>query len=156
MSGSPTKTASVTVAENGQGRYAHTADDGRHQWPVDEPVETGGGDTGPMPYEILLSALGACTSITVRMYAERKEWPLTRISVRLTHRKEKAESLGVPPTTPMGTVDVIERHIALEGDLTDEQRQRMIEIANKCPVHRTLSLGAGAVVNTFDESGAAT
>jgi len=120
----------VTVEENGQGRYQQAIQAGAHRLLADEPVDMGGGDAGPAPYDFLLAALGACTSITLRMYAERKALPLTRISVTLHH--EKVEIDGQ-------LVDRIERRITLEGDLSEELRARMLEIAGKCPVHRTLS-----------------
>lgn len=111
---------------------------GRHRIQADEPVEAGGGDAGPNPYDLLLAALGACTSMTLRMYAIRKRWPLEDIRVRLMHGKIHAEDcLGCE--TKEGLVDRIEREIVLVGNLTDEQRQRLLEIANKCPVHRTLT-----------------
>ena len=120
----------VVVAENGQGRYQQDVMVGQHHLLADEPVEAGGADAGPAPFEYLQAALGSCTSMTVRMYAERKEWPLTRISVALTHEKVDFEG---------SKRDLINRTITLEGDLTQEQRQRLLDIANKCPVHRALS-----------------
>lgn len=90
----------------------------------------GGEDAGPAPFDYLLAALGACTSMTLRMYAEIKKLPLTAISVELTHEKIEVEGKG--------KIDRIERNIALTGDLTAEQRTRLLEIANKCPMHRTL------------------
>ena len=97
-----------------------------HRWLADEPESLGGADEGPAPMEMVMAGLGACTSMTLRMYAKRKEWALEKVTVDLRHVKgEKgAES--------------IERHIHIEGNLDDEQRQRLLEIANKCPVHRTL------------------
>jgi uncharacterized OsmC-like protein len=111
---------------------------GRHRFQADEPVDAGGCDAGPNPYELLLAALGACTSMTLRMYANRKQWPLEDVRVRLTHRRMHAEDcLGCE--TKEGLVDRIEREIWLVGKLTDEQRHRLLEIASKCPVHRTLT-----------------
>lgn len=121
----------LTVSENGAGRYQQTVRSGRHELKADEPVAAGGEDAGLAPYDFLLAALGACTSMTLRMYAERKGLPLTRVQVDLRH--EKIRTADQPP------VDHIERMITLEGDLTPEQRQRMLEIANKCPVYRTLT-----------------
>lgn len=120
----------VVVAENGKGRYQQAVTAGQHQLIADEPASMGGGDAGPAPFDFIMSGLGACTSMTLRMYAERKSLPLTRISVALSH--DKIEVDGV-------TRDRINRTITLEGDLSDEQRQRLLEIANKCPVHRALS-----------------
>jgi putative redox protein len=120
----------VVVAENGQGRYQQAVTVGQHQMIADEPESIGGADAGPAPFDFIMSGLGACTSITLRMYAERKGLPLSRISVALSH--EKFELDGVMR-------DRINRTITLEGELTNEQRQRLLEIANKCPVHRALS-----------------
>ena len=111
---------------------------GRHRIQADEPVEVGGCDAGPNPYELLLAALGACTGMTLRMYAIRKQWPLEDIRVRLIHRRVHAEDcLGCE--TKEGLLDRVEREIMLVGNLTAEQRQRLLEIANKCPLHRTLT-----------------
>lgn len=120
----------LTVSENGAGRYQQTVRSGRHELIADEPVDAGGDDAGLAPYDFLMAALGACTSMTLRMYAERKGLALTRVSVALSH--EKVEIDGV-------TRDRINRSITLEGELSDDQRQRLLEIANKCPVHRALS-----------------
>lgn len=121
----------VVVAENGQGRYQQAVTIGQHHLIADEPVSVGGADAGPAPFDFIMAGLGACTSMTLRMYAERKGLPLTRIHVSLSH--EKVEVDGV-------SRDRICRTITLDGVLTDEQRQRLLEIANKCPVHRALSL----------------
>ncbi|MBP7201826.1 MAG: OsmC family protein [Propionivibrio sp.] len=121
----------LSVSENGAGRYQQNVLSGRHVLIADEPVHAGGDDAGLAPYDFLLAALGACTSMTLRMYAEHKELPLKRVHVDLRH--EKIRAADQPP------VDRIERIITLEGDLTPEQRQRMLEIANKCPVYRTLT-----------------
>lgn len=120
----------LTVSENGAGRYQQTVRAGQHELIADEPVEAGGNDAGLTPYDFLMAALGACTSMTLRMYAERKELPLTGIKVTLSH--EKIEVDGKPR-------DRIKREITLEGELSDTQRQRLLEIAGKCPVHRALS-----------------
>ena len=123
--------SAVTVQENGQGRYQQTVIAGEHRLIADEPLSVGGADAGPAPIEFVMAGLGACTSMTLRMYAERKGLPLTRVQVDLRH--EKIRTADQPP------VDRIERVITLEGDLTPEQRQRMLEIANKCPMYRTLT-----------------
>ena len=134
MHDTPTR---VEVNENGLGRYQNTVNNGRHTLLADEPASAGGGDAGPAPYEFLLAALGSCTSMTLRMYAERKGLPLTRVSVELSHQKVDLED-----DTGDGRiqrVDRIERVITLDGALSAEQRARLLEIANKCPVYRTLT-----------------
>lgn len=103
----------------------------------DEPAELGGGGLGPGPYELLLAGLGSCTAITLRMYADRKRWPLDRVGIALSHEKIHAKDCD-DCETEGGTVDEIRLELELEGDLTDEQRARLHEIAHKCPVHRTL------------------
>jgi putative redox protein len=122
------------TVESSDGTYAQRIKARVHEWAAGEPVEDGGIDNGPMPYELLLSALGACTSITLEMYAARKGWPLEKVHVTLEHSKEEraGENGGKP-------VDMIDRVVRLEGPLDDEQRAKLIEIAEKCPVHRTLT-----------------
>jgi putative redox protein len=128
----------VVVAEVGFGRYAQVIYDGRHRLTADEPVEAGGLDTGPSPYRLLLGALGACTSMTLRMYATRKNWPLERIAVRLRHGKTYGQDCAAAVDSKPVKIDRIEREIELTGSLTEEQRRRLLEIADKCPVHQTL------------------
>lgn len=127
----------VVVAETGENPFAQAISAGVHNLRADEPLEIGGGNTGPTPYGLLLSGLGACTSMTIRMYANRKKWPLERAVVRLRHDKIHAEDCADCETGD-GRIDRIERTIELTGDLDDEQRARLLEIADKCPVHRTL------------------
>jgi len=111
---------------------------GPHQFQADEPAEVGGWDAGPNPYELLLAALGACTAMTVRMYANRKQWPLEVVQIRLMHEKIHAEDC-LDCETKEGLVERIQREILLGGNLTDQQRQKLLEIANRCPVGRTLT-----------------
>jgi uncharacterized OsmC-like protein/alpha/beta superfamily hydrolase len=126
----------VVVRETGLGRFQNEIMAGSHRMLADEPASVGGDATGPTPYGFLLSSIGACTAMTVRMYADRKGWPLARVSVTLRHEKIHAADCAECETTE-GKIDRIERVIALEGALDDEQRQRLLEIADKCPVHRT-------------------
>ena len=120
----------VVVAENGQGRYQQQVNAGKHIMLADEPESMGGGDAGPAPFDFLMAGLGACTSMTLRMYAERKGLALTNVSVALNH--DKTEVDGIQRNR-------ISRQITLEGNLSDSERQRLLEIADKCPVHRALS-----------------
>jgi len=108
-----------------------------HQIRSDEPVKSGGTDTGPDPYDLLLAALGSCTAMTVRLYAAQKQWPLTNVHVTLKHQKIYAQDCAECETKE-GRIDQIDRVIRLEGALDDAQRKRLMEIADKCPVHRTL------------------
>lgn len=122
--------AAVVIIENGLGRYQQTVRVGQHTLLADEPASVGGADAGPAPFDYLLAALGTCTSMTLRMYAEVKKLPLTGVMVELTHEKVEVDGRG--------KADRIGRTITLNGDLTPEQRTRLLEIANKCPVYRTL------------------
>jgi putative redox protein len=127
----------VRVAEAGEGRFAQLVTMGRHRLRADEPVAVGGDDSGPGPYDLLLAGLGACTSMTVRMYAEQKKWPLEHVTVDLKHDKVHAADCAECETRE-GKIDKIERVLTLEGDLDEAQCARLLEIASKCPVHRTL------------------
>jgi len=127
----------VVVAETGNGRLQQAMLDGRHLLLADEPAAFGGADVGPSPYELLLMALGSCTSMTLRLYAARKEWELRRVVVRMRHRRVHAEDCADCEKT--GGLDRIERTIELVGELDAEQRRRLLEIADMCPVHRTLT-----------------
>ncbi len=127
----------VVVGETGENMFAQAIAAGRHRLRADEPPRVGGGDTGPTPYGLLLAGLGACTSMTLRMYANRKQLPLERVVVRLRHDKIHAEDCAECETKE-GKIDRIDRVIELTGDLDQGTRQRLLEIADKCPVHRTL------------------
>jgi putative redox protein len=133
----PAEPGTVVVAETGASRFAQIINAGGHALRADEPVSVGGTDTGPGPYDLLLAGLGACTSMTLRMFAERKGWPLERVAVRLSHDKIHAADCAECETRE-GKIDRIERTLEMTGDLDAQQRQRLLEIADKCPVHRTL------------------
>ena len=120
----------VVVAENGQGRYQQQVQAGEHIMLADEPESMGGSDAGPAPFDFVMAGLGACTSMTLRMYAERKNLALTRVSVSLSHDKTEVDGIKH---------DRITRQITIEGKLSEAERQRLLEIAEKCPVHQALS-----------------
>jgi putative redox protein len=141
MESAPVLTAdpgSVAVRERGGARFAQEIAAGSHRFSADEPADYGGDDSGPTPYDLLLAGLGACTTMTVRMYAERKGWPLDRAEVRLTHEKIHARDCADCETRE-GRIDRIDRRLKLEGPLDAAQREKLLEIADKCPVHRTLT-----------------
>ncbi len=121
----------VFVEETGKGRFQVEARVGTATILIDEPVPAGGLGTGPNPYDLLSSALGACTVMTIRMYAARKKWPLSRVRAQVSHRRGTLEEQ-----------DVFTREISLEGDLDDAQKARLLEIAERCPVHLTLHRGS--------------
>ncbi len=127
----------VTVTETGTGTYTQKITAGKHQLFADEPLPIGD-DAGPTPYDLLLAGLGACTSMTVRMYANKKGWPLERVDVSLRHTRIHAEDCA-ECETKKGWVSHIDRTITLVGDLDDDQRQRLLAIAERCPVHQTLT-----------------
>lgn len=123
----------VHVVETNGGLYQNRVSIGKHRYLADEPVSMGGGDTGPGPYEYLSAGLGACTSMTLRMYADRKKWPLESVAVNVAFTRE------LNPEDPAGErIDTFHRAITIEGDFDEAQRLRLLEIADKCPVHRTL------------------
>ena len=127
----------VLVAETRNGKFEQSVVAGKHRYLADEPTSVGGNGSGPSPYDYLLAGLGACTSMTIRLYAELKKLPLRHVSVHLKHDKIHAVDCENCETKE-GKIDRIDREITLEGELTAEQRARLIEIADKCPVHRTL------------------
>lgn len=118
----------VVVAETGEGPLTQAVMVGRHTLRADEPEALGGSDAGPTPHQYLLAALGACTAMTVRMYARRKGWPLEHVEVHLRHGRLSDEN-----------AELISREITLTGALDEGQRTRLLEVAKKCPVHRTLT-----------------
>jgi putative redox protein len=128
----------VVVRETGNSKFQQAVSIGPHLLLADEPVAAGGEDTGPGPYDFVLAGLGACTSMTMRLYADRKSLPLERTTVTLTHSKIYAEDCA-ECETKTGMLDQIERVITMEGALDAEQRKKLMEIADKCPVHRTLT-----------------
>jgi len=138
----------VLVRETRRGTFQQDILAGAHRLVADEPVAAGGLDSGPGPYDLLLAALGACTSMTIRLYAERKGLPLRRVEVKLRHSRIHATDCAECETRE-GMLDRIERAITLEGDLDASQRARLMEIADKCPVHRTLT--SEIDIRTFEQ-----
>ena len=126
----------VTVHGSAAG-FAQEIAIGQHRLFADEPVSVGGTDTGPNPYDLLLAALGSCTSMTVAMYARRKGWPLESVTVRLSHSRVHAADCA-ESETKAGMLDHVHRDVEFSGPLSEEQRARLLDIASKCPVHRTL------------------
>ena len=126
----------VVVASIGYLKQQITA--GAHTLIADEPQEAGGSDAGPDPYALLLAALGSCTAMTLQIYARRKVWPLESVAVRLRHSRIHAQDCADCSTT-QGRIDQIERHISLVGPLDAEQKARLLEIAQHCPVHKTFT-----------------
>lgn len=133
-----TNNKEVVVSENKKGVYVRDISIGNHVVVADEPSEVGGNDLGPSPYELLLASLGTCTSITTRMYANYKKIPLDNIIVKLKHEKVHADDCK-NCENDNSKIDRISLSLTLEGNLSQEQRDRLLEIAKKCPVHRTLT-----------------
>jgi putative redox protein len=127
----------VIVASTGAGPFDQIMLDGRHTLRADEPVAAGGSDAGPGPYELLLMALGSCTSMTVNLYAARKKWPLEQVVVRLKHSRVHAEDCA-DCENPKSMIERVEKSVELIGSLDETQRTRLLQIADQCPVHRTL------------------
>ena len=126
--------------ETGARKYVENISIGPHTLQADEPVAMGGGDSAPNPYELLLSALGACTAITVQMFAERHRWPLEKVHVELSHSKVHATDCAncAAPTARLDRVDVAIRFV---GELSEAQRRKLMDVAEHCPLHRTLAAG---------------
>ena len=141
----------VEVAETGAGFLANQVRAGRHSLPADEPERLGGNDSGPTPYDFLLAALGTCTSMTLRMYARRKKLSLDKVSVSLKHQRVHADDCADCESRD-GHIAEITRVIRLDGELSDAERSRLLEIADKCPVHRTLE-GEIKVRSTLESDG---
>lgn len=137
----------VLVRETGNGKFQQEIISGPHRFLVDEPVKVGGLDSGPGPYDLILAGLGACTSMTMRLYAEHKKLPLDGVTVRLSHNKIHAEDC-LNCETEESMIDRIDRNIMIEGPLDAEQRKRLMEIADKCPVHCMLE--SEIEVRTFE------
>ena len=126
---------------------------GKHQLIADEPVNVGGGDAGPDPYDYLLAALGVCTSMTVGFYARRNKWPLKEITVSLWHSRIHAKDCE-ECQTKQGMLDRIDVEVELKGTLTPEQNAKLMEVAAKCPVHRTLTSEINIRLRAADKSAA--
>jgi len=131
-------TSQEVVVRSAGGGFRQEVTAGTHRLVVDEPASVGGSDAGPSPYGLLLAALGSCTAMTLQMYARTKGWPLESVEVRLSHDKIHAKDCASCETKE-GKLDRIEREVIVGGPLTDEQRKRLGEIADRCPVHRTLA-----------------
>jgi uncharacterized OsmC-like protein/pimeloyl-ACP methyl ester carboxylesterase len=139
----------VVVRETRASKFQQTVSIGPHRLLADEPLSSGGEDTGPGPYDFVLAGLGACTSMTMRMYADRKSLPLERVTVTLKHSRIHAQDCAECETKD-GMLDQIDRTIAMEGALDPEQRGKLMEIADKCPVHRTLTSEIHIVTHAAD------
>jgi len=136
----PVPPEGVVAAETAGGPFTQSVEAGRHALLADEPRVQGGDDMGPSPYDLLLSGLGACTNMTLQLYARRKGWPLEKVVTRLTHaRRHEADCVHCAEAE--AKLDVVTREIEIDGALSDEQLARLMEIAEKCPVHRTLEAG---------------
>jgi len=132
--------APEVVVRGSAAGFAQEITVGSHRLFSDEPKDLGGENAGPSPYELLAAALGACTSMTLGMYARRKQWPLASVMVRLRHSKIHADDCADCESNE-ALLDRIDRDIELTGNLSEEQRAKLLEIADKCPVHRTLTRG---------------
>ena len=135
------------VRETGNGKFQQQVQSGAHRMLADEPMSYGGLDSGPSPYDFVSIGLAACTSMTLRMYADRKGWDIGQISVTVDHAKIHAEDCADCGEGKEGRIDRFERRISVNGDLDATERDKLLEIADKCPVHRTLESGAAVVTN---------
>ncbi len=142
----PPAEGAVDVRETGAGGYVQEVQVGRHRLIADEPASVGGLDAGPSPYDLLAAALGVCTSMTIRMYADRKGWPLAGVRVAVRHAKVHCADCGAGDAK----IDRLTREIVLDGGLDDGQRRRLLEIADRCPVHRTLERANEVVTRLVD------
>jgi putative redox protein len=136
MTHPPTHEGAVS-ARIGPSGYRVEIDASGHTLVADEPLDAGGTDAGATPYDLVLAALGACTAMTLRMYADRKQWPLEGVAVHMHHARSHADDEQHCENRPV-RLDTIERTLELSGPLTHEQRVKLAEIAERCPVHRTL------------------
>jgi|SRR5215471_10070165 len=125
------------VVRGAAGGFAQEITAGSHHLRADEPLSSGGTETGPTPYDLLLAAIGSCTSMTIALYARRKQWPLNSVTIRLRHSRVHAEDCAACETHD-AKLTVIDREIELDGSLDESQRARLLAIANRCPVHLTL------------------
>lgn len=141
----------VLVTENGRGKFGNDIVTGGHRIAADEPSAMGGLDAGPSPYQLLAAALGACTNMTLRLYANAKGWPLNRVATRVQHDKIHAQDCAECETRE-GKIDQLRREITLIGPLDEAQRTRLMEIADRCPVHRTLESNVRIVTVAGDGS----
>jgi putative redox protein len=128
----------------GASGYRAEVSAGRHTLIADEPIAVGGTDQGPTPYDYLAAALGTCTAMTIRMYADRRGWPLEGVTVRLTHSRLHAQDCQQCDAEDVG-MDMLTRSIELSGELTEEQRARLQRVADRCPVGQTLARGVSVV-----------
>lgn len=126
------------VVRSGHGKFGTEVHTRAHRFVADEPRSYGGDDSGPTPYDLLLAALGTCTAMTMRLYADRKGWPLEGATIHLSHERDHEEDCEHALDGEDGQIQALHRRIAVRGPLDDDQRRRIVAIADKCPVHRTL------------------
>ena len=138
MNHPPVLEEGVVVVRGGAGGFVQEITTGRHHLVADEPVSAGGNDRGPGPYDLLLAALGSCMSMTIALYARNKAWPLENVVIRLRHSRIYAKDCTDCVVRDDTLLDRIETEVQLSGKLTAEQERKLMEVAHKCPVHRTL------------------